>query len=624
MTPNKQPSLGTTSGNTTHPTPSQDTQNRSASGLMQSSDNFSHGKLSSLRNQLKVTVPDNGFVDVASNGWGWMTVDKFRPGLQYGMMNENRSSDMLSEQNRGPRTNRLKGQWASSIPVKAHSDRAGASNVQENIIIYADQFNKEDFSVNYLNAKFFVIKSYSEDDVHKSIKYNVWSSTSSGNKKLATAYEDAQRLSAGNPKGCPIFLFFSVNASGQFCGVAEMVGPVDFHKDMDFWQQDKWTGSFPVKWHIVKDVPNTNFRNIILENNENKPVTNSRDTQEITFVPGIMMLNIFKNSPLKTSLLDDFMYYEERQKIQQEEKSRFLGRTYDGSFFVPATVPSNNLNSMVIQPSKTNGTADQPPIPAKKHIEYKDTGKTNDTFNQPPNSEEKHVESDGTGNISTMDKQVNLNSMVIQPLKANGKADQSPRAAKKHIEYKDTGKINDTFNQPPKSEEKHIDSDGVGNTSTGAKQVHLNGMVIQPSKTNGTADQPQRAAKKHIEYKVTGKINDSFNQPPNSDEHIESDGAGNTSIKDKQVNSEADGARPSKVDGMKSKLVEDDSNVNAVIKIGSLYIESKAPVTERDTSEDVVTVGTIPVKINGFKGERFPVLTMGTISLNPGAFKRDN
>lgn len=69
-----------------------------------------------------------------------------------------------------------------------------------------------------------------------------------------------------------------------------MVGPVDFHKDMDFWQQDKWSGSFPLKWHLVKDVPNSTFRHIILENNENKPVTNSRDTQEVIFVklPGLI------------------------------------------------------------------------------------------------------------------------------------------------------------------------------------------------------------------------------------------------------------------------------------------------------------------------------------------------
>jgi hypothetical protein len=44
-----------------------------------------------------------------------------------------------------------------------------------------------------------------------------------------------------------------------------------------------------VKWHLVKDVPNSTFRHIILENNENKPVTNSRDTQEVNFdkFPGI-------------------------------------------------------------------------------------------------------------------------------------------------------------------------------------------------------------------------------------------------------------------------------------------------------------------------------------------------
>jgi YTH domain-containing family protein len=56
---------------------------------------------------------------------------------------------------------------------------------------------------------------------------------------------------------------------------------VDFSNSMDFWQQDKWTGFFPVKWHIIKDLPNPQFRHIILENNENKPVTNSRDTQEV-------------------------------------------------------------------------------------------------------------------------------------------------------------------------------------------------------------------------------------------------------------------------------------------------------------------------------------------------------
>ena len=38
-------------------------------------------------------------------------------------------------------------------------------------------------------------------------------------------------------------------------------------------------GQFKVRWIYVKDVPNSQLRHIRLENNENKPVTNSRDTQ---------------------------------------------------------------------------------------------------------------------------------------------------------------------------------------------------------------------------------------------------------------------------------------------------------------------------------------------------------
>jgi len=98
---------------------------------------------------------------------------------------------------------------------------------------------------------------------------------------------------------CIMFFFLmKVNASGQFCGVAEMVGTVDFNKNMDFWQQDKWNGSFPVKWHFIKDVPNPNFRHIILENNENKPVTNSRDTQEVCIVFPCISFNKFRHGRL--------------------------------------------------------------------------------------------------------------------------------------------------------------------------------------------------------------------------------------------------------------------------------------------------------------------------------------
>ncbi|XP_073275990.1 uncharacterized protein [Primulina huaijiensis] len=292
-------------------------------------------KLSSGSSQLKVCLPSaNGLSSFESREPAQPSVHKVRPKLLNGRLLDDvkGSSDALGEQNHGPRTNKLK----SQLVVKAYTTRAGNPDANGNITIHMDQYNKDGFCIDdYKNAKFFVIKSYSEDDVHKSIKYNVWSSTPNGNKKLNSAYEDARRIAAGDPIGCHVFLFFSVNASGQFCGVAEMTGSVDFLKDMDFWQQDKWSGSFPVKWHIIKDVPNPNFRHIILENNENKSVTNSRDTQEICYKKGLEMLQIFNNYTLRTSLLDDFMYYENRQRILQEERARLLTRSYENPYIIP-------------------------------------------------------------------------------------------------------------------------------------------------------------------------------------------------------------------------------------------------------------------------------------------------
>ncbi|QHO34422.1 hypothetical protein HN51_027978 [Arachis hypogaea] len=70
-----------------------------------------------------------------------------------------------------------------------------------------------------------------------------------------------------------------VNASRQFVGVAEMLGPVDFNKDMKFWKLYKYNGFFPIRWHIIKDVPNAQFCHIhIIVENENRDVTYTRDT----------------------------------------------------------------------------------------------------------------------------------------------------------------------------------------------------------------------------------------------------------------------------------------------------------------------------------------------------------
>ncbi|KAF2611779.1 hypothetical protein F2Q70_00012608 [Brassica cretica] len=145
-------------------------------------------------------------------------------------------SDLLTERNRGLRASR--------------------PNAKSKMITY----DQQDLLSKFRDAKFFVIKSYSEDNVYKSMKYCVWASTKNGNKKLDAAYREAKTKEVA----CSVFLLFSVNASAQFCGVAEMVGPVGVEQ-------------------------------------------------------GIEMINIFNSCEMKSSILDDFSFYEERQRIQDRK-----------------------------------------------------------------------------------------------------------------------------------------------------------------------------------------------------------------------------------------------------------------------------------------------------------------
>jgi len=166
------------------------------------------------------------------------------------------------------------------------------------------------------NARFFIIKSYSEDDIHRSIKYSVWTSTEHGNRRLNDAFLE-------NSKNGPIFLIFSVNGSGHFCGIAQMMSDVDFDIETGIWSQDKWKGKFDVKWYYVKDVPNNALRHIRLENNDNKPVTNSRDTQEIPPDKARQVVKIIQSYKHQTSIFDDFAHYEKREDEEIKKVCRF-------------------------------------------------------------------------------------------------------------------------------------------------------------------------------------------------------------------------------------------------------------------------------------------------------------
>lgn len=102
-----------------------------------------------------------------------------------------------------------------------------------------NHYNPAEYSNPPEGSRFFVIKSYSEDDIHRSIKYEIWCSTDHGNRRLDQAFSSSEKKK--------IFLLYSVNGSGHFCGVAEMISAVDYNSSSSVWCQDKWKGQFGVR-----------------------------------------------------------------------------------------------------------------------------------------------------------------------------------------------------------------------------------------------------------------------------------------------------------------------------------------------------------------------------------------
>ena len=187
------------------------------------------------------------------------------------------------------------------------------------------------------NSKFFIIKSFSEEDVHKSIKYGVWSSSKNGNLTLSKAFELTKEKN-GN-----VYLIFSCNGSGRYVGIARMKTPCDENRTFEFWTQDgKWPGLFDVEWVFIKDVPFKEFKEIIItmKDGETKPISNARDTQEVPFEQAKIMFEKISNYQNSNTILEYFEFYDLRQ--ENYEKNMQMKKNLDNQKYQQQP---NNINS---------------------------------------------------------------------------------------------------------------------------------------------------------------------------------------------------------------------------------------------------------------------------------------
>ena len=203
--------------------------------------------------------------------------------------------------------------------------------IQEEILYYTEEYIKLKYpsllNINQRNSKlsetinemckFFVIKSLTEEDIHKSIKYGVWCSSKDGNRILNNAFNITKE------KNGKVYLFFSSNGTGRFVGLARMKSEFDESRVFDLWTQDnKWIGLFDVEWLFIKDVPFSELKNIVFRmvNGETKSISFAKDSQEIPYQHAINMVEIFKKYLNSNTILEHFNFYDMRQENYENEQ----------------------------------------------------------------------------------------------------------------------------------------------------------------------------------------------------------------------------------------------------------------------------------------------------------------
>ena len=123
-----------------------------------------------------------------------------------------------------------------------------------------------------------------------------------------------------------------------------MKTPCDENKHFEFWTQDnKWPGLFEVEWLFIKDVPFKEFKDIIItmKDGEIKPISNSRDTQEIPFEQAKIMIERISKYQNSNTILEHFEFYDLRQ--ENYEKNMQLSKNAENQNYQKQV--NNNVNN---------------------------------------------------------------------------------------------------------------------------------------------------------------------------------------------------------------------------------------------------------------------------------------
>ncbi len=134
----------------------------------------------------------------------------------------------------------------------------------------------------YQDSSYFIMRSTHQDDIHKAMKYGVWTSTPEHNSKLEQTYTINKQY------GRKTLLFFRVIKENTVYGVAELVSSFNRNIQKKFWWNNiKWKGLFNLKWIYVKDLE---LSGLSLEEYSGKKLYELTDCSEVCEENGFFLM----------------------------------------------------------------------------------------------------------------------------------------------------------------------------------------------------------------------------------------------------------------------------------------------------------------------------------------------
>ncbi|CAK61928.1 unnamed protein product (macronuclear) [Paramecium tetraurelia] len=172
---------------------------------------------------------------------------------------------------------------------------------------------------NLEECKFFIIRTQGEDNVHRAMKYGIWTSSSRKNERLHEAFTNKKQ---------EVYLFFTEINSMCFSGMAKLTSAFNPKFHFKFWLiENKWFGTFSIEWLYIKDLSFKLFENIKqiqkLEGSEEtlKSVYDLIDCTELSNENGIKMTKIFQNEVSNKSLFEEFPQLDKLEFENREERT---------------------------------------------------------------------------------------------------------------------------------------------------------------------------------------------------------------------------------------------------------------------------------------------------------------